>query len=441
MNFLKNTLFSATTLLLLIEITTLAVLLCILGYLYYSFDLDILLSATSYLIIMPALSIGFFMILFGAYDPIARIDMDVFAVRHRAASITGALCAWLYAYIYVPEWVSPLYGIVTAGVAYFGIQIVRGFAKTYYHLTPLQRRVFLIGNTSVSSGPEKIPNLVGNMTFYQASNEEMLLKEIKDLNVNEIIIGSETSYRDLPTDTLLECKTRGIKITPYVSYFERRNKRVSLDHIYPQWFIFTSGFHYTSLDRVLKRSIDLVFSVAGFVVALPAMLIVMLLIKLTSPGPVFYDQVRIGLNGRPFSIRKFRSMRVDAEQSGTAQWAQSNDTRVTPVGRFIRKTRLDELPQLFNILTGEMSLVGPRPERPVFVEQLSEKIPYYRDRHRVKPGLTGWAQVNYPYGASEEDARMKLAYDLYYMKNYSITLDIITMFKTVRVVLFGDGAR
>lgn len=440
MKFIKSSLLSTATLLLLIEVSVIMLTLSVLGYLYYNFQLTTFLSSVSYTVFTPTISVIFFMILFGCYDPIARIDMRVLTVRHRAASITGIFFAWLYAYLYVSDWISPLYGIVMSASVFFVVQFTRTFARDISRIALLQRRIFFIGTPSSLEDQDQIKNFVGTMTFEEAADEELLMTEISALQVNEIVIGSDSSYQNLPTQSLLECKTQGIKITPYVSYFERENKRVSLEHIYPQWFIFTSGFHYTSFDRFLKRTIDIIFALAGIIISLPILLIVTVLIKTTSKGPVFYQQIRIGLNGERFTIKKFRSMSVDAEKDG-AQWAQSNDSRVTWIGKFIRKTRIDELPQLFNILRGEMSLVGPRPERPVFVEQLSEKIPYYRDRHRVKPGLTGWAQVNYPYGASEDDARMKLAYDLYYMKNFSIALDILTMFKTVRVVLFGDGAR
>ena len=186
---------------------------------------------------------------------------------------------------------------------------------------------------------------------------------------------------------------------------------------------------------------DLAVSLSLLVLTLPVMLVTALLIKLDSPGPVLYRQKRLGLHGEPFTLRKFRSMRIDAEASGDPRWAQQQDPRVTRVGRFIRAMRIDELPQLINVLLGEMSMIGPRPERPHFVEQLARVIPLYRERSYVKPGITGWAQVNYPYGASVEDAREKLAYDLYYVKNRSLLLDVLILFSTVRVILFREGAR
>jgi exopolysaccharide biosynthesis polyprenyl glycosylphosphotransferase len=218
---------------------------------------------------------------------------------------------------------------------------------------------------------------------------------------------------------------------------------VKIDALQPTRMILLDGFSQAVLRSYSKRLSDLVASVVGLVLAAPVMLVAALAIYIESGGrgPIFYRQERVGRNGRVFQIIKFRSMRVDAEKLGVPQFAARNDPRVTAVGRFIRKTRIDELPQLFNVLKDEMSFVGPRPERPQFVEALSRKIPYYALRHRVNPGITGWAQISYPYGATEQDARAKLEYDLYYIKNYSLFLDLTIIFQTIQVILWGEGAR
>lgn len=240
---------------------------------------------------------------------------------------------------------------------------------------------------------------------------------------------------------LLDLKLRGIRVFDEMSFWEQHLGRINLDRLDERWLTYADGFSNNSFNVAAKRLMDILVSLAVMVLTLPLMLITALLIKLDSKGPVFYRQERVGLHGRPFTLFKFRSMKVDAEAGGRPRWASRKDPRVTRVGGFIRSTRIDELPQLINVLRGEMSFVGPRPERPHFVEQLAEIIPFYHERSYVKPGITGWAQVNFPYGASVEDARQKLSYDLYYVKNRSLFLDILILFSTVRVILFREGAR
>ena len=240
---------------------------------------------------------------------------------------------------------------------------------------------------------------------------------------------------------LLDLKLHGIHVFDEMGFWEQHLGRINLDRLNEQWLTYADGFSTSRLSAAAKRVMDILVSLAVLVLTLPLMLITALLVKLDSPGPVFYRQERVGLHGVPFTLFKFRSMSVDAEAGGRPRWASQQDSRVTRVGGFIRSTRIDELPQLLNVLRGEMSFVGPRPERPHFVEQLAEVIPFYHERSYVKPGITGWAQVNFPYGASVEDARQKLSYDLYYVKNRSVFLDIVILFSTVRVILFREGAR
>ncbi len=243
------------------------------------------------------------------------------------------------------------------------------------------------------------------------------------------------------TQALLDSKLRGVRVLPDTGFFEQCLARIDLQTIDAGWLLAADGFAAGRLSAAVKRLCDIAVSLILLFLTLPVMLLTALLIKLDSPGPVLYRQERTGLNGKPFTLLKFRSMRSDAESAGSPRWAQVQDPRITRMGRIIRPMRIDELPQLFNILSGEMSMVGPRPERPLFVEQLAEQIPFYRGRAYVKPGLTGWAQVNFPYGASVEDAREKLAYDLYYVKNRSLLLDLLILASTVRVILFREGAR
>ena len=245
-----------------------------------------------------------------------------------------------------------------------------------------------------------------------------------------------------PVHDLLACKVKGMAVTDLPSFFERERGYVDLATLQPSWLIFSDGFvGGKAYEKAAKRIFDIVVSLIVLMVCMPILIGTAIIIKLTSKGPVLYRQERTGLHDRRFNLLKFRSMRVDAEKETGPQWASQNDPRVTPIGRFIRHARIDEIPQIFNVLKGDMSFVGPRPERPYFVEQLSEQVPYYRERHNVKPGITGWAQLNFPYGASMDDARRKLEYDLYYIKNYSLFLDFLILLQTARVVLFQDGVR
>ncbi len=248
---------------------------------------------------------------------------------------------------------------------------------------------------------------------------------------------------ELPLDELLRCRIAGIDVCDVQAFVEREACKIDVDLLRPAWMVFTDGFASGPWREVTKRGFDLVASLALLIISWPIMLITALAIWLGGKfvEPVLYRQERVGLNGKHFKVLKFRSMRTDAEQDGKPRWEERNDPRVTKIGSVIRNTRIDELPQLLNVLRGDMSFVGPRPERPEFVQELGEKIPLYDQRHRVKPGITGWAQLCYPYGASEDDAKEKLQYDLYYLKNQSMLLDMVILLQTVEVVLVGDGTR
>jgi sugar transferase (PEP-CTERM system associated) len=261
--------------------------------------------------------------------------------------------------------------------------------------------------------------------------------------IDEIVVAMDDRRRGFPVPELLECRMAGIEVLELPTFLERETGKVYLDAVNPSWIIFGGGFKASSFQQGLERAFDIVASLLLLGLASPLMLFTAAAIRIEDGlrAPVLYRQLRVGQFGVPFGVLKFRSMRTDAEQDGQARWAVSNDPRVTRVGAFIRKTRLDELPQLWNVLRGDMSFVGPRPERPEFVSQLEQSIPYYRERHAVKPGITGWAQLCYPYGSSERDALEKLQYDLYYVKNRGLIFDIVILLQTVEVVLWGKGAR
>ena len=262
-------------------------------------------------------------------------------------------------------------------------------------------------------------------------------------DADELVVAVDDRRKRLPIDDILDCKMSGMQVLDLVSFFEKEASLVNLDVLQPSWMIFSPGFQRRPMVALGKRALDVAGAAVMLLVGLPVMAAVALgiLIESRGRGPILFHQTRVGLDGRPFRLHKFRSMRADAEADGVARWATVGDPRVTGVGRFMRKTRLDELPQLLNVLRGEMSLVGPRPERPEFVAELSTHLRYYPERHRVKPGLTGWAQLNYQYGSSIDDAKKKLEYDLYYVKNASLFLDLVILLETVEIVLWGKGAR
>ncbi|BCS33214.1 glycosyl transferase [Luteitalea sp. TBR-22] len=262
---------------------------------------------------------------------------------------------------------------------------------------------------------------------------------VREHQVDRVVVSLADARGKLPMDKLLDMKLAGVVFDHLASVYEEYTGKIALENLRPSWLIFSEGFRKSALLTTAKRAADILAAVLGLVIAAPVMAIVAIAVRMTSHGPALYHQERVGQHGRTFTVHKFRSMRSDAEAATGAVWAQRNDSRVTPVGAFLRKTRLDEIPQLWNVLKGEMSLVGPRPERPEFVRMLTEQIPFYGQRHSVKPGVTGWAQVSYTYGASVEDAMEKLQYDLYYIKNLSMSLDLFVLFKTVQTVVLKRG--
>jgi sugar transferase (PEP-CTERM system associated) len=297
---------------------------------------------------------------------------------------------------------------------------------------------YVVAGIMDKAGTSNLAVRVG-AALYQ--DEELMCDIAREHGVRKIVVALDEKRGCFPLGALLKCKMLGLSILDGVSFYEALSGKILVERANPSWLIFSDGFRRHLWTRVAKRALDIGLATIGLVLSVPFMAVIAGLIKATSPGPILFRQVRVGQNERHFQLIKFRTMCQDAEKLTGPTWACDEDPRVTPVGRVLRKLRLDELPQFWNVLVGDMSFVGPRPERPVFVEQLKRRLPYYGERHTVKPGITGWAQVNYGYGASEEDALRKLEYDLFYVKNMSLFLDLFIVLKTIKIVLFGKGAR
>ncbi|HET7882767.1 MAG TPA: TIGR03013 family XrtA/PEP-CTERM system glycosyltransferase [Acetobacteraceae bacterium] len=311
------------------------------------------------------------------------------------------------------------------------------------------RRVLVIGSEPAIARMQRLGSEGRGRLFDQVPAGDHLEEDAKPtLSLEALrrqriwgIVLADAAEPALPIAALVDCKLRGIPVFDEASFSEQHLGRIDLAIVKPEWLLLADGFASSRVGNAVKRMIDIGVSLALLLLTLPLMLLIALLVRLDSPGPILYRQERVGLYGVPFTLLKFRSMTADAEKAGGPTWAKKQDARITRVGGFIRRLRIDELPQVINILLGHMSMIGPRPERPQFVEQLAAAIPHYKERHYVRPGLTGWAQVNYPYGASIEDARQKLSYDLYYVKNRNLLLDMLILLATIRVILFGEGVR
>jgi sugar transferase (PEP-CTERM system associated) len=345
---------------------------------------------------------------------------------------------------------------VLAGVA---VVPVRSLVGSWIRNNTLARQVMVIGTgpDALSAG-QAIQRTAGFalVGYYPGSAKEtcvvprgMVLstkrsldEAVRDFRARELIVAvREQRGGSLPLAQLLACRLRGVKVLDLHAFFERVTGELPVEALKASWLIYGEGFRQGVLRNLIKRGFDVVASLLLLAVGLPIMLFTAIAIRMESRGPVLFRQARVGLGGDTFQVLKFRSMRSDAEHDGNPRWASADDPRITRVGKFIRRTRIDELPQVFNVLKGEMSFVGPRPERPFFVDQLTNQIPFYGARHTVKPGITGWAQVRYHYGGSVEEAKRKLQFDLYYVKNHTLFLDLYILLETVRVVLFGEGAR
>ncbi len=326
------------------------------------------------------------------------------------------------------------------GTAFKRRILVLGAGPRAAHLEQLARRdgcgFVVAGFVSMNDGPSAVREAVNRADIRN------LPEHVVRLGASEVVLALEERRNALPLADLLRVKTTGVHVNDLSSFLERETGRVDLDSLNPSWLIFSDGFSAgRRLSSAGKRLFDIAVSIALLVIAVPLVAIAALAIKLESPGPVFFRQRRVGRYGQTFEIVKLRSMREDAEAGGVAVWAQEDDPRITRVGSLLRTLRIDELPQAWSVLKGEMSFVGPRPERPQFVADLEARLPFYAERHMVKPGITGWAQINYPYGSSIDDARQKLEYDLYYAKNYTPFLDVLILLQTMRVILWPEGAR
>ena len=362
--------------------------------------------------------------------------------------------------------VLPLAGVsqeflqLSAMSAVFGMLVTRVSSSHAPATSILTRRILVFGTgaraLTVKRELNKSDPSAEILGFFPSSNEEevavpsqMIISRNQSLTDTAIrmkaeeIVVAVTDRRGgaMPLRELLDCKLRGIRVLDLASHFEQTLGQIRLDSLYAGWLIFGDGFSQGTARTIVKRIFDIICALILILLALPIMAVTALAIVVENGLPILYRQERVGLNGRLFNVIKFRSMRRDAEKDGQPVWAKAQDSRVTKVGKIIRKLRIDELPQLFSVLNGDMSLVGPRPERPFFVDQLTKEIPFYAVRHSVKPGVTGWAQVRYHYGATVEDSAEKLQYDLYYVKNHSLFLDLLVLFETVGVVLTGKGAQ
>ncbi|MEE9425817.1 MAG: TIGR03013 family XrtA/PEP-CTERM system glycosyltransferase [Methylococcales bacterium] len=354
-------------------------------------------------------------------------------------------------------------GVLLGTVLYsaVGVAAVRFLFRHYVDSEAIQQRVLVLGTGDKADEIEQFSKthqyagfiVIGYVALtedvHTIPNQRLIQQKsslqtiAKDFDIDELVIALDDERLKIPVEDILACKMHGLTVIDFLSFFEKHSGEIYIDRVRPSWLYLSDGFRIDGFVLTIKRIIDLFASFLLSMFFLPIMMLIVVAIAIDShgKGSILYRQMRVGESGKEFEILKFRSMRPDAEQDGSVQWAKTDDERITRLGNILRKYRLDELPQLYNIFSGEMSLVGPRPERPEFVEQLIKEIPYYQERHQVKPGLTGWAQLNYSYGASVEDARKKHQYDLYYLKNYSIFLDLLIMLQTVEVMLWKKGSR
>jgi sugar transferase (PEP-CTERM system associated) len=348
-----------------------------------------------------------------------------------AALIVTLIFGWRIAFEWANRRVGPHERLLLVGTGEGAIRL----ARELYERSDLGVEIvgFIDPDPARVGAPVLNPGVIGTVEDIPAI--------VRARGVDQVVVSLSDARGKLPMDKLLEMKLDGVRFEHLASIYEKYTGKIAVDNLRPSWLIFSEGFRKSRLQDAVKRALDLGLAVFGLVLALPLIALGAVAIRLSSSGPIFYHQERVGQHGRVFTIHKLRSMQADAEKETGAVWAEAGDKRVTRVGRWLRRTRLDELPQLWNVLCGHMSFVGPRPERPEFVSSLTRDIPYYGQRHTVRPGLTGWAQVRYTYGASVEDALQKLQYDLYYIKNRSLAFDLFILAKTVKTVLMGKGAQ
>lgn len=367
----------------------------------------------------------------GFWAPDLVIGRGVFVIA--AIFVIGLIPGWRLLFDWWGQRLAPRERLLLVGTSVAAVKLARELFERRHELG-----VSIVG--FVDPDPAKIgqpilnPGVIGTIDDIPAI--------IQTRSVDRVVVSLADARGKLPMDRLLEMRLdRGVAFDHLASVYEEYTGKIAVENLRPSWFLFSEGFRQTHLLAAVKRTVDIVVSAVGLVLLAPVIGLLAVLVRLTSAGPAFYHQCRIGENGKSFVVHKLRSMRTDAEAATGAVWATSEDPRVTPVGRMLRRTRLDEVPQLWNVLIGEMSLVGPRPERPEFVSQLTEQIPFYGLRHAVRPGLTGWAQVRYTYGATTEDALEKLQYDLFYIKHITVAFDLLILFLTIKTVLLRRGAQ
>jgi len=398
----------------------------------------------------------------GLYEPKLREGLN--GILLRTAGAFGLMTVGMTAVFYVIPDLHIWRGnfAISAAMAFVGALTNRMLWTRFIDLEQFKRRVLVLGaGRTAATVNRKMRRKADRRGFRvigyvrQVGEDSLIDREptlaldcplseyVRRRGVTDLVVALEDRRDHLPQDELLRCRALGVRVHDIVDFFEQEAGKVVIRHVHPSWFTMCGGFLRNDAGRISKRAFDLTMSFVLLTLTWPLMLLTVFAIWLEDGfgAPVLYRQRRVGLNGRLYEVIKFRSMTVNAEGDGKARWATANDCRVTRVGRFIRKTRIDELPQLFNVMAGDMAFVGPRPERPEFVRELQEEIPYYDKRHCVKPGITGWAQMNYPYGASLKDSFNKLEYDLYYVKNQSLFLDFLVLLQTAEVILFGKGAR
>lgn len=405
-----------------------------------------------------AIVIWLAMVAVGVYGPKALRSLRFAGARLLVAISLGIIALAVIDFVLPSEmlWRSTL--LYTMGLAIIVLVADRMLLNSFLGSSAFRRRVMVLGAGDRAQRLRALADLPESgfviVSYIAMSEGDRVVEEaiaraaihdlgkfVENLGVSEVVLALQERRNSLPLKDLLRIKTKGVHVNDFSSFLERETGRVDLDTVNPSWLIFSDGFSSgRMLSSAVKRIFDITASLVLLALTFPIIALFALIVKLDSKGPAFFRQQRVGLYGEPFQLIKLRSMRTDAEKDG-AKWAEENDPRITRIGRLIRKLRIDELPQTWSVLLGHMSFVGPRPEVPSFVENLEEEIPFYGERHMVKPGITGWAQINYPYGASVEDSRRKLEYDLYYAKNYTPFLDLVILLQTVRVILWPEGAR
>lgn len=416
------------------------------------------LGGRGWALLGTAMVIWLAMIAVGVYGPYALRSLRFAGARVLVAISLGIIALAVIDFIIRSDvfWRSTL--LYTMGLAILVLVADRLLLNSFLGSSAFRRRVMVLGAGDRAQRLRELgdkPETGFAIVAYIAMSDNNRVVEeaiprsaihdlgrfVENLGVSEVVLALQERRNALPLKDLLRIKTKGVHVNDFSSFIERETGRVDLDTVNPSWLIFSDGFSSSRMfSSASKRIFDIIASSILLALTFPIILLFAALVKLDSKGPAFFRQQRVGLYGETFTLIKLRSMRTDAEKDG-AKWAEENDPRVTRLGRFIRKVRIDELPQTWSVLKGEMSFVGPRPEVPSFVESLEEEIPFYGERHMVKPGITGWAQINYPYGASVEDSRCKLEYDLYYAKNYTPFLDFVILLQTLRVILWPEGAR